>query len=180
VFTIYLFFCVALFDMLTGPAPKHGEESEEAPKENDENWWFKPLVAIIISGLVLILIGLATPSVFHPQLFVFALAVIIGYHVIFSVTPALHTPLMSVTNAISGIIVVGSMVQMNGKTRSLPLCHYVHSPSLTFVLCLLCARRRPKLSDCGALLVFNRIRLHQRLWWIFCDLSNAEALPPLG
>lgn len=42
--------------------------------------------------------------------FVFVLACIVGYHVIWNVTPALHTPLMSVTNAISGIIVVGSIL----------------------------------------------------------------------
>lgn len=48
-----------------------------------------------------------------PVLFsftVFVLAVFIGYHVVWNVTPALHTPLMSVTNAISGIIIVGAML----------------------------------------------------------------------
>lgn len=43
-------------------------------------------------------------------LFVFMLAVIVGYHVVWKVTPALHTPLMSVTNAISGVIVVGAII----------------------------------------------------------------------
>jgi len=46
------------------------------------------------------------------QIFIFILAIIIGYMVIWGVTPALHTPLMSVTNAISGIIVVGCMLQL--------------------------------------------------------------------
>jgi len=41
---------------------------------------------------------------------VFVLAVFVGYHVVWNVTPALHTPLMSVTNAISGIIVVGAIL----------------------------------------------------------------------
>ena len=41
---------------------------------------------------------------------IFVLAVFIGYHVVWNVTPALHTPLMSVTNAISGIIIVGAML----------------------------------------------------------------------
>jgi NAD(P) transhydrogenase subunit alpha len=41
---------------------------------------------------------------------VFVLAVFVGYHVVWNVTPALHTPLMSVTNAISGIILVGAML----------------------------------------------------------------------
>ena len=42
---------------------------------------------------------------------IFVLAILVGYHVVWNVTPALHTPLMSVTNAISGIIIVGAMLQ---------------------------------------------------------------------
>ncbi len=45
------------------------------------------------------------------NLTIFVLAIFIGYHVVWNVTPALHTPLMSVTNAISGIIIVGAMLQ---------------------------------------------------------------------
>ena len=41
---------------------------------------------------------------------IFVLAIFVGYYVVWSVTPALHTPLMSVTNAISGIIVVGALI----------------------------------------------------------------------
>jgi NAD(P) transhydrogenase subunit alpha len=48
------------------------------------------------------------PHVFY--LIIFVLAIFVGYHVVWSVTPALHTPLMSVTNAISGIIIVGAML----------------------------------------------------------------------
>ena len=48
------------------------------------------------------------PIVFY--LIIFVLAIVVGYHVVLSVTPALHTPLMSVTNAISGIILVGAML----------------------------------------------------------------------
>ena len=48
------------------------------------------------------------PIVSH--LTVFVLAILVGYHVVWTVTPALHTPLMSVTNAISGIIIVGAML----------------------------------------------------------------------
>ena len=47
---------------------------------------------------------------FIINLTVFVLAVVVGYHVVWNVTPALHTPLMSVTNAISGIIIVGAML----------------------------------------------------------------------
>ena len=44
------------------------------------------------------------------NLIVFVLAIFVGYHVVWGVTPALHTPLMSVTNAISSIILVGAML----------------------------------------------------------------------
>ena len=53
---------------------------------------------------------------------VFVLAIFVGYHVVWNVTPALHTPLMSVTNAISGIIIVGAMLQtevINGNKITL-------------------------------------------------------------
>ena len=43
---------------------------------------------------------------------IFVLAIFVGYHVVWNVTPALHTPLMSVTNAISGIVVVGAILQV--------------------------------------------------------------------
>ena len=50
----------------------------------------------------------ASPIVYN--LIIFVLAVYVGYHVVWNVTPALHTPLMSVTNAISAIIIVGAML----------------------------------------------------------------------
>ena len=52
--------------------------------------------------------GAIDPFVF--QLSIFVLAIFVGYFVIWSVTPALHTPLMSVTNAISSVIVVGALL----------------------------------------------------------------------
>jgi len=51
----------------------------------------------------------ATP--FVATFTIFILAIFVGYHVVWNVTPALHTPLMAVTNAISGIIVVGALLQ---------------------------------------------------------------------
>jgi NAD(P) transhydrogenase subunit alpha len=50
------------------------------------------------------------------NLMVFVLAVFVGYHVVWNVTPALHTPLMSVTNAISSIILVGAMLAAGPET----------------------------------------------------------------
>ena len=58
-----------------------------------------------------ILIALS-PAALQVHLTVFALAIVIGYYVIGKVHHALHTPLMSVTNAISGIIVVGALLQI--------------------------------------------------------------------
>jgi NAD(P) transhydrogenase subunit alpha len=58
------------------------------------------------------LVGRYAPDDFVSRLTVFALACLIGYQVIWNVTPALHTPLMSVTNAISGIIVIGGLIQI--------------------------------------------------------------------
>jgi H+-translocating NAD(P) transhydrogenase subunit alpha len=52
--------------------------------------------------------GTVDPTVVN--LVVFVLAVFVGYHVIWNVTPALHTPLMSVTNAISSVIIVGAIL----------------------------------------------------------------------
>jgi proton-translocating NAD(P)+ transhydrogenase subunit alpha len=51
-----------------------------------------------------------TASPFIQQLSIFILAIFVGYYVVWSVTPALHTPLMSVTNAISSVIIVGALI----------------------------------------------------------------------
>ena len=56
---------------------------------------------------------LVDPFVFRLSIFV--LAVFVGYYVVWSVTPALHTPLMSVTNAISSVIVVGALLAVGVK-----------------------------------------------------------------
>ena len=53
------------------------------------------------------------------NLVIFVLAVYVGYHVVWTVTPALHTPLMSVTNAISAIIIVGAMLAAGATETTL-------------------------------------------------------------
>ena len=53
------------------------------------------------------------------NLTVFVLAVFVGYHVVWNVTPALHTPLMSVTNAISSVIIVGAILAAGSTTGGL-------------------------------------------------------------
>jgi len=53
----------------------------------------------------------ASSDPFIATFTIFILAIFVGYHVVWNVTPALHTPLMAVTNAVSGIIVVGALLQ---------------------------------------------------------------------
>jgi NAD(P) transhydrogenase subunit alpha len=66
------------------------------------------LVAAILFGFI----GAYAPPAFLAHFTVFVLACFVGYMVIWNVTPALHTPLMSVTNAISSIIAIGALVQV--------------------------------------------------------------------
>jgi NAD(P) transhydrogenase subunit alpha len=70
------------------------------------------LTMIGLGALVFLLIAMFSPGSFLGHFMVFMLAVVIGYYVIGNVHHALHTPLMSVTNAISGIIVVGALLQV--------------------------------------------------------------------
>jgi len=72
------------------------------------------VIALGIAAVALIALGLVAPPSFLSHLTVFALACVVGWQVVWNVTPALHTPLMSVTNAISGIIVIGGMLQVSG------------------------------------------------------------------
>ena len=71
-----------------------------------------------IAAALLFLLAALSPPALLGHLTVFALAIVIGYYVIGHVHHALHTPLMSVTNAISGIIVVGALLQIgHGRHR---------------------------------------------------------------
>ena len=69
-------------------------------------------VTFLVAAVVFGLIGMGAPAAFLSHLTVFVLACFVGYMVVWNVTPALHTPLMSVTNAISSIIVIGALVQV--------------------------------------------------------------------
>jgi H+-translocating NAD(P) transhydrogenase subunit alpha len=75
-------------------------------------------LAALVAAAGLVALGLVAPPGFLSHLTVFALACVVGWQVIWNVSPALHTPLMSVTNAISGIIVVGGMLQIAGPLES--------------------------------------------------------------
>jgi len=74
-------------------------------------------MGVLAIGIILILaLGTVAPPAFMAHFTVFVLACFIGWQVIWNVTPALHTPLMSVTNAISGIIVIGALVQIGADS----------------------------------------------------------------
>ena len=97
------------------PAPVAAPVKEEIavveqPKK-ERPWWFQVAVVGVASVLMIALLTVA-PSSFVTLFGMFALACIVGYYVVWNVTHALHTPLMSVTNAVSGIILVGAMTQM--------------------------------------------------------------------
>ncbi len=87
-------------------------EKTEVKKQNQSFVW------IALITLALIGIGIGAPASFLTHLTVFVLACIVGWQVIWNVSPALHTPLMSVTNAISGIIIIGGMLQISGPLNS--------------------------------------------------------------
>ena len=71
-----------------------------------------------VVGLALLVIGITAPASFLTHFTIFVLACCLGWTLIWNVTPSLHTPLMSVTNAISGIIIIGGMVQILGPSNS--------------------------------------------------------------
>jgi NAD(P) transhydrogenase subunit alpha len=75
-------------------------------------------VWLFVAGAALLGVGIGAPPSFLAHFTVFVLAIFVGWQVIWNVSPALHTPLMSVTNAISGIIVIGGMLQVSGAPMS--------------------------------------------------------------
>jgi H+-translocating NAD(P) transhydrogenase subunit alpha len=89
------------------PAPKaHGHGSSEPMSA-------KSLAIVFGVGVLLfLLVGLYAPASFLAHFTVFVLACFVGYMVVWNVTPSLHTPLMSVTNAISSIIAIGALIQV--------------------------------------------------------------------
>jgi NAD(P) transhydrogenase subunit alpha len=92
------------------PAPVMKVEAKAVPHETKKQKGIGSRIAGAVVIALLIAAGLAGPPDFLQHLTVFLLACVVGWQVVWNVTPALHTPLMSVTNAISGIILVGGMV----------------------------------------------------------------------
>lgn len=96
--------------------PAYGKEvAKEPARPRDPR---RRYVGMAIGGAVFAVVAAVSPASFLGHFTVFALAVVIGYYVIGNVHHALHTPLMSVTNAISGIIIVGALLQLGSARTS--------------------------------------------------------------
>jgi NAD(P) transhydrogenase subunit alpha len=92
-----------------------------AKKEVKEKSKAMKAIPLAVAAIVFLGLALGAPSSFLQHFTVFVLAVFLGWQVIWNVTPALHTPLMSVTNAISGIIIIGGMLQLGGNIPTVVL-----------------------------------------------------------
>jgi NAD(P) transhydrogenase subunit alpha len=90
--------------------PANGERPQAAPKRAG----VQGLIWLAAAGAALAGLGFIAPPSFLAHFTVFILACFVGWQVVWNVKPALHTPLMSVTNAISGIILIGGMLQLGG------------------------------------------------------------------
>lgn len=96
------------------PMTKSDESAAAKPKKAGTGW-----MGLLVGALLLAIAGWGNSNEgFLSHLTVFVLACFVGWQLIWNVTPSLHTPLMSVTNAISGIIVVGGMLQIGGSASS--------------------------------------------------------------
>jgi NAD(P) transhydrogenase subunit alpha len=94
-------------------APKAAQAAAAPAVEKKKPSVIGPIVAVAVAVLALLGLGAVAPPSFMAHFTVFVLACFVGYMVIWNVSPALHTPLMSVTNAISSIIVIGALLQIS-------------------------------------------------------------------
>lgn len=100
-------------DRAPPPAKPAAVETAVVPAPaNPMTHWILTGVAAVTGLIFLWLVGKYAPHEFVSHLTVFVLACFVGWQLVWNVTPALHTPLMSVTNAISGIIIIGGMLQV--------------------------------------------------------------------
>jgi NAD(P) transhydrogenase subunit alpha len=100
------------------PAKPKEEVAIEPPQpEKEKPSWLGPAITFGVGGLALFGLGAVAPASFMAHFTVFVLACFVGYMVIWNVSPALHTPLMSVTNAISSIIIIGALLQISSGDK---------------------------------------------------------------
>jgi len=98
------------------PPPADAKPQQQAIMAPSRRAWGTTIGGLVVIG-VLFVLGRFAPQDFLQHFTVFILACFVGWQVIWSVTPALHTPLMSVTNAISGIIIIGGMLQIGEQVN---------------------------------------------------------------
>jgi NAD(P) transhydrogenase subunit alpha len=91
------------------PTPEEKRAAEQAAFKAQTK---TQVTMLAIGGALMLLLGLVAPASFMQHFIVFVLACFVGYQVIWNVSHALHTPLMAVTNAISGIIILGAVLQI--------------------------------------------------------------------
>ena len=101
---------------LQAAPPKQKPAPVIAPVEKKRSTGLGAWLLLAVGALCLYGLGQVAPSAFLSHFTVFVLACFVGYMVVWNVTPALHTPLMSVTNAISGIIVIGAILQISSSS----------------------------------------------------------------
>ncbi|HTV24948.1 MAG TPA: Re/Si-specific NAD(P)(+) transhydrogenase subunit alpha [Polyangiaceae bacterium] len=106
-------------DVPVPAAPSPAQTAAAAPAKAKKGGGVGTPATLLVGGGLLVALGLVAPAAFVAHFTVFVLACFIGWQVVWNVTPALHTPLMSVTNAISGIILIGGMLQVSGPPASL-------------------------------------------------------------
>ena len=99
------------------PKPKTAEAPAPAPVVEKKRSVAGPIIGMVIAGLALLGLGAVAPASFMAHFTVFVLACFVGYMVIWNVSAALHTPLMSVTNAISSIIIIGALIQISSANE---------------------------------------------------------------
>ncbi len=97
------------------PAVKPAETAPIAVEEPKKPGPIKQMLPVIIGALVLYGLGSVAPPSFMAHFTVFVLACFVGYMVVWNVSASLHTPLMSVTNAVSSIIVIGALIQVSSS-----------------------------------------------------------------
>ncbi|WP_164667616.1 Re/Si-specific NAD(P)(+) transhydrogenase subunit alpha [Virgibacillus doumboii] len=109
------------------PPKKQEPEKQEEPAEPEAPAKSSNLKYVFGGAAVLLFgwLGYVSPPELLGHFTVFALAIVVGYYVIWDVTHALHTPLMSVTNAISGIIIVGALLQINSPNVTVQILSFL-------------------------------------------------------
>ena len=98
------------------PAAKKEAATPVAAEQKKENKTLGNVIGLVIVAAVILAVGSVAPKEFMSHFTVFVLACFVGWQVIWNVSAALHTPLMSVTNAISSIIVLGALLQVGSSS----------------------------------------------------------------